>query len=79
MGFIDGQVDILFANETEILALTRTGDFEAAAQAIAGRVGIVSEYELFAYRMANDALRRVESGEVAGAAVLEMREAPGVS
>jgi sugar/nucleoside kinase (ribokinase family) len=42
LGFIDGQVDVLFANETEILALTRTGDFEAAAQAIAGRVGIAA-------------------------------------
>jgi sugar/nucleoside kinase (ribokinase family) len=42
LGFIDGQVDILFANETEILALTQTDDFEAAAQAIAGRVQIAA-------------------------------------
>src|SRR5450432_1005673 len=35
--FIAGQVDILFANESEILALTQAASFEAAAQAIAGR------------------------------------------
>jgi len=42
LGFIDGQVDILFANETEILALTQAADFEAAAQAIADRVQIAA-------------------------------------
>jgi sugar/nucleoside kinase (ribokinase family) len=40
--FIAGQVDILFANESEILALTRAADFEAAADAIAGRVGVAA-------------------------------------
>jgi sugar/nucleoside kinase (ribokinase family) len=42
MDFIAGQVDIVFANETEILALTQTGDFESAAKVIAGRVEIAA-------------------------------------
>jgi len=40
--FIAGQVDILFANESEILALTRAASFEAAADAIAGRLQIAA-------------------------------------
>ncbi len=42
LGFIESQVDILFANEAEILGLTETTDFEAAAAAIAGRVQIAA-------------------------------------
>ncbi|MEO8927390.1 MAG: adenosine kinase [Caulobacteraceae bacterium] len=42
LGFIDGQVDILFANEAEILALFQAADFEAAARALAGRVEIAA-------------------------------------
>ena len=42
LGFIESQVDILFANESEILGLFETADFEAAATAIAGRVQIAA-------------------------------------
>jgi sugar/nucleoside kinase (ribokinase family) len=42
LGFMDGQVDILFANESEILALTQAPDFEAAVQAMAGHVEIAA-------------------------------------
>jgi sugar/nucleoside kinase (ribokinase family) len=42
LGFIDTQVDILFANETEICALFETTDFAEAAKAIAGRVKIAA-------------------------------------
>ncbi len=42
LGFIESQVDILFANESEILGLTQTADFDAAAAAIAGRVQIAA-------------------------------------
>ncbi len=35
LGFIEGQVDVLFANEAEIGALFETADFEAAAKAAA--------------------------------------------
>jgi len=37
---VDGAVDILFANETEICALYQTEDFAAAAEAVRGRVAI---------------------------------------
>jgi sugar/nucleoside kinase (ribokinase family) len=42
VGFIDGQVDVLFANEAEITALYQTTDFEAAVQAVQGRVKIAA-------------------------------------
>jgi sugar/nucleoside kinase (ribokinase family) len=42
IGFIDSQVDILFANEAELTALFQTDDFEAAAAAITGRCGIAA-------------------------------------
>jgi len=42
LGFIDGQVDILFANEAELLELTGGADFEAAAAAVAGRIEIAA-------------------------------------
>ena len=42
LGFIDTQVDILFANETEICALFETGDFDAATKAIAGRCAVAA-------------------------------------
>jgi sugar/nucleoside kinase (ribokinase family) len=38
MAFIETQVDILFANETEVCALLETADFDTAAAAIGGRV-----------------------------------------
>jgi sugar/nucleoside kinase (ribokinase family) len=42
LGFIDTQVDILFANETEICALFETDDFDAATTAIAGRCAVAA-------------------------------------
>jgi sugar/nucleoside kinase (ribokinase family) len=39
---IDGHVDILFANESELLALTEQDDFDAAAAAIAGKCRIAA-------------------------------------
>jgi len=42
LGFIGGQVDILFANEAEITALFETSDFEAAMAALAGRSRIAA-------------------------------------
>lgn len=35
LGFIEAQVDLVFANEAELLALYQTGDFEAATAALA--------------------------------------------
>jgi sugar/nucleoside kinase (ribokinase family) len=37
----EGLIDILFANETEILSLTQKDDFEAAVAAIAGKVPVL--------------------------------------
>jgi sugar/nucleoside kinase (ribokinase family) len=37
LGFIETQVDLLFANEAELLALVETDDFDVAAGEIAGR------------------------------------------
>jgi len=42
LGFIDTQVDILFANETEICALFETDDFDAATAAVAGRCAVAA-------------------------------------
>ena len=42
LGFIDTQVDVLLANETEIMALFETDDFSAAAKAVASRVEIAA-------------------------------------
>jgi sugar/nucleoside kinase (ribokinase family) len=39
-GFIDSEVDILFANEAELKALFETEDFDAAMKALRGRVGM---------------------------------------
>ena len=39
---VDGHVDILFANETEICSLYETADFAAAAAAVRGRVAIAA-------------------------------------
>jgi len=40
--FIDGQVDVLFANESEITALYQTTDFDAAMSAVAKQVKIAA-------------------------------------
>ena len=42
LGFIETQVDILFANEGEICSLFQTDDFAAAAQAMRGKVRIAA-------------------------------------
>ena len=39
-GFIDSEVDVLFANEAELKSLFETDDFDAAARALRGRVGL---------------------------------------
>jgi len=42
VGFIDTEVDVVFANEDEITALFETSDFDSAARAIADRVKIAA-------------------------------------
>jgi sugar/nucleoside kinase (ribokinase family) len=42
MGFIEGQVDLLFANETEVCALFQTDDFEAAVAALRPHVKLAA-------------------------------------
>jgi sugar/nucleoside kinase (ribokinase family) len=42
LGFIESEVDVLFANEAEICALFETGDLRAAQAAIQGRVEIAA-------------------------------------
>jgi sugar/nucleoside kinase (ribokinase family) len=41
-GFIDTEVDILFANEAELCALMQTDDFDAAVRGLRGRVRIAA-------------------------------------
>lgn len=42
LGFIEAEVDILFANEAEITALTQAPDFDGAVAAISGRPAIAA-------------------------------------
>ena len=42
LGFIDSEVDILFANESEITALYQTASFEEAAEAVRGKAKIAA-------------------------------------
>jgi sugar/nucleoside kinase (ribokinase family) len=42
LAFIDSQVDVLLANESEIMALFETDDFSSAAKAVASRVEIAA-------------------------------------
>jgi sugar/nucleoside kinase (ribokinase family) len=42
MGFIDSEVDVLLANETELLALFETEDFNLAAKALRGRAKLAA-------------------------------------
>lgn len=42
MGFIEGQVDLLFANETELLALFQTADFDAAIEGLRPHVKLAA-------------------------------------
>ncbi len=42
LGFIEGQVDLLFANEAEVTALFQTDDFDRAAEALRQRVKLAA-------------------------------------
>jgi sugar/nucleoside kinase (ribokinase family) len=42
LGFIDGQVDILLANEVEVAALFQTDDFDIAVRALRGRAKLAA-------------------------------------
>ena len=42
LGFIEGQVDLLFANESELLALFETDSFDLAAEALRQRVKLAA-------------------------------------
>jgi len=42
LGFIDAEVDIVFANETEITALFQVADFDAAVKAVRGRAKLAA-------------------------------------
>ena len=42
LGFIDSEVDILLANESELTALFQTDDFDAAARALRGRARLAA-------------------------------------
>jgi sugar/nucleoside kinase (ribokinase family) len=42
LGFIETEVDIVFANEAEITALFQVGDFDAAVRAVRGRAKIAA-------------------------------------
>jgi sugar/nucleoside kinase (ribokinase family) len=42
LGFIEGQVDLLFANEAEVTALFQTDDFDQAAEALRQRVKLAA-------------------------------------
>src|SRR5215471_15366597 len=42
MGFIEGQVDLLFANESELTALFETGDFDQALNALRPHVKLAA-------------------------------------
>ena len=41
-GFIDSEVDVLFANEVELTSLFETDDFDAAVRSLRGRVGLAA-------------------------------------
>ena len=65
MGFIEDQVDVVFANESEVAALFQTDDFDAAVSAIGQKVKIA-------------AVTRGAKGSVvaAGGAVIEVAAQP---
>jgi sugar/nucleoside kinase (ribokinase family) len=42
LGFIDGEVDVLLANESELTSLLETDDFDTAVRALRGRVGLAA-------------------------------------
>jgi sugar/nucleoside kinase (ribokinase family) len=66
MGFIDSQVDVLFANEAELCALFETPRFEAAVEAVAGRcaVAAVTRSEKGSIILANGARHLIDAKPV---------------
>ncbi len=65
LGFIDSEVDILFANEDEITALFET-DFDAAAEAVRGRAKIaaITRGAKGSVVIAGDAAHEIAAGPV---------------
>ncbi len=63
LGFIDAEVDILFANEAEIGALFQTTDFDTATRAARGRAKIaaVTRGERGSVVVAGDAIHQVQA------------------
>jgi len=66
LGFIDGEVDILLANEAELTALFETDDFDIAAKALRGRAKLaaITRGEQGSVILAGDALTAVPAAPV---------------
>lgn len=66
LGFIDTEVDILFANAAEITSLFQTDDFDAAVEAVRGRAKIaaVTCGEKGSVIVAGDAIHRIAAAPV---------------
>jgi len=66
LGFIDGEVDILFANEAEITSLFETTDFDAAVRAARGRAKIaaITRSAHGSVVVAGDAIHQIEAASV---------------
>jgi sugar/nucleoside kinase (ribokinase family) len=66
LGFIDAEVDILFANEAEIASLFETTDFDAAVRAVRGRARIaaITRSEQGSVVVAGDLIHQIEAGRV---------------
>jgi sugar/nucleoside kinase (ribokinase family) len=64
---IDNHIDILFANEHEIMALTQATDFDGAVQAIRGRceIAVITRSEKGAVIVTNDETHLIEAKPVA--------------
>lgn len=64
---VSDHADILFANEKEVLALTRTTDFDSALQALRGRCGILAltRSEKGAVIVAGDAVHIIDAQPIA--------------
>ena len=66
LGFIDGEVDILFANEAEITSLFETDNFDAAVRAVRGRAKIaaITRSGQGSVVVAGDAIHQIEAARV---------------
>jgi sugar/nucleoside kinase (ribokinase family) len=66
IGFIESEVDVLFANEAEIVALFQVADFERAVDALRGRVRIaaVTRSEKGSTIVSGDDLHHVDAAPV---------------